>query len=127
MSIYDSLLAKAINGNGGGSGSGASWDAVIRLVHANNTGYDIAPNLTPSIVEGSYDDLMAKVNNGGCPCILVEYYHPYGIYYSALMGYITYATTTNIVMQIAGYSALETVFKTFGVLVWTPQDEIHWD
>lgn len=107
----------------GGSGG---WDAVIRLTHSNDSGADTQGNLTPSIVSGSFADLYAKCDDGKCPCILVEYYHPLGGQYSAPMGYIVYFGST-ILIKIAGFSALSNGFINFGMLAWADDDDIGWD
>ena len=106
-------------------GGGGGWDAVIRLTHANNSNGDNPTDLTPSIVSGSFADLYAKRNNGKYPCILVEYYHPWGMRYSAPMGYIVYFGDAILIM-IAGFSAISNGFITFGELSWNNEDLIGW-
>ena len=110
------------------AGGGASWDAVIRLTHSNDSGADAPGNLTPSIVSGSFSDLYSKLSNGGCPIILVEYYHPaYMIQYSTIMGYITYFTNNAIIITIAGFTTLDKIFKEWGILLWDTNDDIGWE
>ncbi|MCR4870337.1 MAG: hypothetical protein K5859_03445 [Atopobiaceae bacterium] len=110
---------------------GGGWDAIIRLTHAENSGYDTAENITPSIVEGTYADLVAKMQDGGCPCILVEYVHPnWGKRYAAPMAFAQYYTQSEINIAIAGYFAnvpnATSPFNYIGALYWTSSDTIAW-
>lgn len=103
------------------------WDAVIRLVHANTTGQDNPENLTMSIVSGTYADLYAKVQNGGCPCILVEYSHPlYGYAFSDIMGFIEYVTPTFIRIRVYGFSLVTLESTTYGSIEWANDDTLNW-
>lgn len=108
------------------AGGGASWDAVIRLVHAANSNQDNPSNLTPSIVSGTFDDLYEKYNNGECPSFLIEYKHQlFNTRFSMPMGYVTYVGTT-INILIAGYSVSDNAFKNWGTLAWFDDDNISW-
>lgn len=127
----DTITASALNKIENGianAGGGGGWDAVIRLTHANNTGLDTDVNLTPSIVSGSFAQLHDKISNGGCPCILVEYYHPYGYQFAIPMGYVKYASEGNINIQVVGVSAITnwTVIN-YGELFWNDGEEIGWN
>ena len=106
---------------------GSSWDAVIRLTHADNSGQDTPANLTPSIVSGTYSDLYNKVSNGGCPCILVEYAHPWGAHYAVPMARIVYAGSVSISLSIAGFSTMTDSFIKIGMLMWDSNNDIYWD
>lgn len=108
-------------------GGGLSADAVIHLEHANNSDDDNSASLTPTIVSGTFAELKAKINDGGCPYILVEYHHPWGTAFTMPMGYVTYVGVTAITVVIAGYSAFQNVFKLFGYLVWADDDTLFWD
>lgn len=127
----DTITATKLNKmeQGIADGGGGSWDAVIRLVHANNSGRDIPVNLTPSIVEGSYTDLMDKLSDGGCPCILVEYTHLMfpTIRFSAPMGYVSYIGDAAISITIAGYSGAEGILAVFGTIAWYGDDTLAWN
>lgn len=128
--IGDTITASAMNKieNGIANAGGSPWDAVIRLIHANNSGDDNSTNLTISIVSGTYASLMAKINNGGYPCILVEYEHPFGFRFSDIMGYVSnYSGGVAIEIRIAGYSLGTNQFKEFGTAVWESDDSIYWD
>lgn len=124
--IEDGIAEAAQSGGGG-------WDAVIRLTHADNSGPDNSTNLTPSIVEGTYAGLAAKISGGGCPCILVEYSNPFmGTYYSAPMGFVSYISNGGISIAIAGpFFYLQgvdydTPFGRVGNVTWTSSDTIAW-
>lgn len=106
-------------------GGGGGWDAVIRLTHGNDSGDDTPENLTPSIVSGSFADLYAKCTSGKCPCILVEYYHPWGMKYSAPMGYIVYVGDAILIM-VAGFSVMSNEYITFGELAWNSNNTVAW-
>lgn len=125
----DTITASALNKIEQGISEASPWDAVIKLTHANNSDADGPSSLTPSIVSGTYADVRAKLNNGGCPCILVEYYHPWGIQYSAPMGFVTYVSLNTFSVTIAGYSVFppsnENSFCEIGVLVWSASG-IEW-
>ena len=54
---------------------GSSYDAVILLTHAENSGNDDTTNITPSIVSGTYAACAAKLEAGTAPSILVKYHH----------------------------------------------------
>lgn len=124
----DTITASAMNKiENGIANAGSGYDAVIRLTHGDNSGQDVPANLTPSIISGTYAALYAKLSNGGCPCILVEYYHPWGIQYAAPMGYIANVMDTGVWITIAGYSVVEGAFITFGTLAWSSADTIAWD
>lgn len=124
------ILALAQYVKGGGGGGGASYDAVIRLTHAENSAYDDTDNITPSIVDGTYADLVAKIQGGGCPCILVEYANPFlGTCYAAPMGFVSLYTESAVVIYIAGFFRLEGATSPFGLLgtvSWTSSDTIAW-
>ena len=126
----DTITASALNKieNGIADAGGASWDAVIRLVHAENSGTDTPQNLTPSIVSGTFAQLANKMMSGGYPCILVEYYHPWGGQFSAPMAYTVYCGANDINIEVAGVSMSEgCLFKKFGTLFWSNADVLTWD
>ena len=125
----DTITAAAMNKieNGIANAGGTTWDAVIRLTHANNSGQDTTANLTPSIVSGTFSALYNKVSNGGCPCVLVEYAHPWGQHYAVPMAYIVYATDEFLRLSIAGFSTITDSFIKIGVLGWDGNDDIYWD
>lgn len=123
----DTITATAMNKIENGIAGAVPWDAVIRLTHANNSGPDTTANLTPSIVSGTLSDLYNKVSNGGCPCVLVEYVHPWGVYYAVPMAYLLYAGAYEIRFSVAGFSTMTDTFIKIGVLVWDSNDDIYWD
>ena len=105
-----------------------TWDAVIRLTHANNSGGDDAVNLTPSIESGSFDALSSIISNGGIPRILVEYNNPFLRWQStSLTAVITYVAPALIQMVIAGYFPTSEEFTKLEYLGWTDSDTIVWD
>ena len=109
------------------SGGGSPWDAVIRLTHSNDSNADLPANLTPSIVSGSYSELITKINNGGCPCILVEYYHPWGFGFAVPMAYICYASNEVISIAIVGASSFGNwAVSHWGDLSWSSNDTVSW-
>lgn len=109
-------------------GGGSPWDAVVRLVHANNSGLDTPANLSISIVSGSFADLYAKIQNGGYPCILVEYEHlMIGYAFSLPMAYISYVNPYAITFIIAGLSTLTGDFTKYGFARWSDDDSIVLD
>lgn len=109
-------------------GGGSPWDAVIRLTHAENSGEDTPANLTPSIISGTFADLYAKISDGKCPCILVEYKHSlYGQAFSVPMAYITYASNGAIVFYVAGYSTVAYAYAVYGGMVWAVDDTLVWN
>lgn len=122
MNNIEEGISEAAQSGGGG------YDAVIRLIHANSSEADNSSSLTPSIVSGSFAELSAKISDGGFPCILVEYYHPWGAQFAAPMAYITYHSDTNVVLVIAGFSfADNNTYQTFGYLVWSDDNTLYWD
>ncbi len=124
----DTITASAMNKiENGIANAGSGYDAVIRLTHADNSGRDNPEDLTPSIISGTYAALYAKFSNGGCPCILVEYYHPWGTQYAAPMGYVVYCTNEAVTILINGYSVTEGTVITFGTLAWSSADAIAWN
>lgn len=126
----DTITASALNKieNGIANAGGSPWDAIIRLVHTNDSGPDTSANLTISIVSGTYASLMAKINDGGFPCILVEYQHPYGIRFSDIMGYVNYVGGNALTFAIAGFSFMGgDQFKLFGYAVWDDGDNLYWN
>lgn len=108
-------------------GGGLSADAVIHLEHANNSDQDGYASLTPTIVSGTYAELKAKLYDGGCPYILVEYHHPWGMAFTMPMGYVSYWNPTSIRVTLAGYSIVDDQFMVFGSLVWADNDTLFWD
>lgn len=124
--LYNRIMKKIDELEPGGGG-GASWDAVIRLVHANNSGPDTPANLSISIVSGSFADLYAKIQNDEFPCILVEYKHlMFGYAYSNPMAYIYEASPYAISFHIGGISGNDGTFKTYGPVGWDNTDSIYW-
>lgn len=109
---------------------GGGWDAVIRLTHAENSAYDVDSEITPSIVDGTFADLVAKMQDGGCPCILVEYVNPmFGRYYAAPMAFVQYYTGSYITISIAGYFSVQNAtspFSFLGNLAWSSSNTIAW-
>ena len=105
----------SVENNSGG------WDAIIRLTHADNSGGDTIENLTPSIISGTFAELTSKYQNGGFPCILVQYYHPWGTRFSAPMiaGFGADANTIYITIKMP--------FSNTGLpAIWTYNDTIAW-
>lgn len=121
----DTITATAMNKIENGIANSAPYDAVIRLTHANNSNADSASSLTPSIVSGTFASLKTKLNNGGVPNILVEYYHPWGIT-GTLVGYVTYIRSDSISISVAGYFRMNTDFQFMEWLVWDDTDTIVW-
>ena len=117
------ITATKLNNTGGG------YDAVIRLTHTNDSGIDSTANLTPSIISGTFQGLKSKIDGGGFPSILVQYYHPWG-YYGELVGYVTYISNNAIYCAAAGYypfgNGLQVYFYSLP-LVWSSNDTITWD
>lgn len=124
----DTVTASAMNKIEQGIAGASPWDAVIKLTHANNSDMDGASSLTPSIISGTYADLRSKITNGGCPCILVQYFHPWGYQYSAPMAYVTYVGSDSVTINVAGFSAFNegSTWHNFGSLVWSASG-IEWD
>ena len=123
----ESLSASKFNHMEDGIASaGAGYDAIIRLTHGSNSGDDLPSNLTPSIIEGSYDQLYAIIDDGGLPNIRVEYYHPWGTR-TTLTALITYASTVSIQMGVAGYYPFGETFKYLSGLIWDSEDNLIWD
>ena len=125
----DTITPSALNKieQGIAEGGGGGWDAVIRLTHGDDSGADTSANLTPSIVSGSYDALMSKCQNSGVPCILVEYFHPWGHRYAAPMGDVIYASAQGISINISGFFPTDNLFKTVGIIFWSNSDTLAWD
>lgn len=124
--LYNRLMEKIDELEPGGGG--ASWDAVVQLVHANNTGPDTDANISISIVSGSFDELYAKIQNGGFPCILVEYENlSFGNAFSLPMAYISYVSPSAISFWISGFSTIALDFITYGYARWSNDDSITWD
>lgn len=122
----DTITATKMNKLEQGVANAGFWDAVIRLTHANNSNDDAPANLTPSIIEGSFSDLSAKISNGEYPTILVQYYHPWGIRFAVPMAYITYYSNESVVLTIAGYSPMTTTYAVYGSLTWSSSDTLSW-
>lgn len=127
----DTITAAKLNNiEDGIANAGGGWDAIIRLTHAENSGYDDDENITPSIVDGTYADLVAKMQDGGCPCILVEYANPFfGRYYAAPMAFVQYYTESDINISIAGFFSVPNAtspFNYLGNVYWTSSDTIGW-
>lgn len=123
----DGKVLEVVNGAWATSGSVGGYDAVIRLTHADNSGDDTPTNLTLSIVSGTYADLYSKFSDGGCPYVLVEYVHPWGVAYSAPMAYTVYFTETSILLVIAGYFRLANQWQNLGNVLWNSDDTLEWD
>ena len=115
------ITATKLNNTGGGG-----YDAVIRLTHSNDSGADIITNLTPSIVSGTFAGLSDIISDGGVPNILIEYYHPWGMYYAFNGGVITYVSSNNISMVVAGFMPVDEIFTSLGDLLWSSNDSIAW-
>lgn len=125
----DTITAAKLNNIENGIANGG-WDAIIRLTHAENSGPDDGDNITPSIVDGTYAELVAKLQDGGCPCILVEYVNPFfGRNYAAPMAFVAYYTESYIVIDIAGFFNFRNAPVTlgyFGPVQWSSSDTIGW-
>lgn len=125
----DTITAAKLNNIENGIANGG-WDAIIRLTHAENSGPDDGENITPSIVEGTYAELVAKMQDGGCPCILVEYANPFfGRYYAAPMAFVAYYTESYIIIDIAGFFNFRNApagLGYFGGVQWSSSDTIAW-
>lgn len=129
-STGDTITASALNKIEQGIVDGGSpWDAVIRLTHSNDSGADSPANLTPSIVSGTFADLKTKIVNGGCPCILVEYYHPlFGYRFAVPMAYVTYCGDNSISIAIVGCSFIgNRSFTYYGEIGWVEDDSLVWN
>ena len=114
------ITATKLNNTGG-------YDAVIRLTHSNDSGPDTALNLTPSIVSGTFSQLHTMLDDTEVPVILVEYYHPYGIY-TTLTPYISYFNNESIFIDITGYLPMTADFSVIGIsLIWDDNDSIGWN
>lgn len=127
-STGDTITATAMNKIEAGiaNAGGSSWDAVIRLTHGDNTGPDNYTSLTPSIEAGTFAELSAKITNDGCPCILVEYKHAWGMCFAVPMAYINTSSNVDIEIDIIGYSVMAHEFKSYGTLLWDNNDTIEW-
>lgn len=111
--------------------SGGGWDAIIRLTHEESSAADIPSALTPTIVEGTFAELAAKVQDGECPCILVEYYHPWGGSFAAPQAFITYfMPPQNFEITIAGYfphyQTSQGPIRVIGRIWWYSSDVLEW-
>lgn len=125
----DTITATAMNKieNGIADAGGGGYDAVIRLTHSNDSGADTPANLTPSIVLGTFSQLYAIIDDTKVPNILVEYYHPYGIF-ATLTPYISYFNNGAIFFNITGYLPMTAQFNVIGIsLVWDSNDDIAWN
>lgn len=119
----DLITAERLNNTGGGD-----YDAVIRLTHSNDSGADTIANLTPSIVSGNFLHLHAMLDDTKVPNILVEYYHPWGMF-TTLTPYINYFNNDAIFIYVTGYSPMDTQFKVIGGfnLMWDSTNNIAWN
>lgn len=126
-STGDTITATAMNKieNGIANAGGSSWDAVIRLTHADSSGPDNTSNVTPSIVSGTYADLSAKIGNNGFPRILVEYKHPWGMQFAVPMAYISSCDSEAIILLINGYSFVNDDNTMSFTLEWTLSDTLN--
>ena len=125
----DTVTASAMNKIENGIAGASPWDAVIRLTHSNDSGQDTASKLTPSIISGSYADMYSKIQNSEFPYILVQYYHPWGMY-GWLEGNIISASATDIGISAAGFFPFGldgSHFYELSGLVWAANDTIFWD
>lgn len=122
----DDVTAMKLNKLEQGIANAGSWDAIIRLTHSNDSGADNSTNLTPSIIEGSFSDLYAKLSNGEYPTILIQYYHPWGIRFAVPMAYIMYFSNSVISFNIAGYSSITSAYVVYGSLTWSSSDTLSW-
>ena len=128
-STGDTITAAAMNKIENGIANASPYDAIIRLTHSNDSGEDVASNLTPSIISGSYAALSAKINNSEFPHVIVQYYHPWG-YWGWLEGYITYVNPYNILITVAGYFPFGNngaCFYHISSLMWSSSDTIEWN
>ena len=109
--------------------SNSSWDAVIRLTHNDTSSNDSHSSLTPSIVSGTFEDLYAKLSTEGCPCILVEYFHPWGIQYAAPMAFAVGWDDYSISLSITGFLAFSPgpVYNLPTLLMWGNSDNLYWN
>ena len=123
----DTITAAKLNHIEDGIENASPWDAVIRLVHSNDSGADCDATLTPSIVSGTFAELSNKISNGGYPCILVQYYHPFGWQFSEPAAHVAYLGADAITIAVAGYSPMADGFSTMGWLVWHYTNTINWD
>lgn len=122
----DTITATKLNKIENGIASASPYDAVIRLTHSNDSGADTPANLTPSIVEGTYAQLSAILQNEEVPNIRVEYYHPWGVC-GLLTAWIVYVSANNFHMVISGYYPMDNQIETVGDLLWTSSDALTWD
>ena len=117
----------------GGSSNGG-YDAVIRLVHTDNSSADTKTSLTPSIVSGTFADLAAKLEENVAPVILIEYYH--GLYGSGFSmptvvvnSYTPGTSMPNVYLLLFGYFDDGTGIdfrKLDEQLIWTAEDQLTW-
>lgn len=122
----DTITAAKLNNiENGIANAGVGWDAIIRLTHADNSGLDDYTNLTPSIIEGTFADLNAKIQSGGFPCILVQYYHPWGEEWAAPMVHGLSGDVSVLHIRIVGYLPFsnDTVLLN---LNWSYSDTVAW-
>ncbi len=117
--------AKLNNMEDGIANAGGGWDAIIRLTHADNSGPDNYTNLTPSIVEGTFADLTAKLQDGGCPCILVQYCHPWGERWAVPMVHGLSWDASTLHMTIVGYLPFSMNSVVLN-LNWSFNDTVAW-
>ena len=115
----ETITAEKMNNLEDGIQDAGPWDAVIRLTHSNDSGEDTPANLVLSIVSGTFAEIYSKLQNGGCPCILVEYYHPWGIRFSAPMAYVVYVGDGAFTIVIAGVSGMSNLYLVYGSARWT--------
>lgn len=120
----DTITAAKLNNIENGIANGG-WDAIIRLTHADNSGPDSYGNLTPSIIEGTFADLTAKIQSGGFPCILVQYLHPWGSTWAAPMVHGLSWDVSTLRMTIAGYLPFSDSSVVLN-LNWSYGDTVAW-
>lgn len=96
---------------------------MIRLAH-ETSGNDTTTNLIPTIVSGTFTEMRDLINNGGFPCILVQY--DGWTRYSAPMAYVTYLTDGAFGMTIAGYFPRIDNYSIIGMLLWRSNNTLEW-
>ena len=117
--------AKLNNMEQGIANAGSGYDAVIRLTHADNSRDDNQTNLTPTIVSGTFAGLHAKILGGGCPSILIEYFHPWGKAFSTpLIGEVWLDTSS--IRVIIGWFNPTLVSWSVLPLLWMFNDSLTW-
>ena len=130
----ETITAAKLNALENGAAEGGSgYDAVIRL-DTDASGNDMTSAITPSIVSGTFEALVAKIEENEPPVILVTYYNSFfGCSWSFLGVRITYYSPNASVPLISfepfgcWYENNMLNIRPFGTLVWNSNEELGWD